>query len=267
MKDIWTKIAAIVATLFGGLIFTTGALAADASNSNTGADSSNDASVYIQNTTTINSTKNATINNTISVNANTGNNSASQNTGDGSVSSGDITGSVTVQNTGNENGVFNSVFNLNCSGNCNFSASNTHTGAGSTNNSSVNVNNDIDITVSNNADVDNNVGADLNTGGNSADKNTGDSSVRSGDINFSVGIVNDLNKNFIGAPTPGEEPKGPVTPPPATAPGPAPKPGRVLAAAAGLPITGGSLPSWPLLLLAIGFVLKILEKKFAGKVA
>ena len=265
MKNIWTKVGAGIAALLAGLLLT-GAVAladGDASNSNTGADSTNNSSVSVDNDTTISSTNNATINNNLSVAANTGSNSASQNTGDGTVSSGDITGSISVTNSGNFNGDFDSLIALNCgSNNCNFSASNSHTGADSTNNSSVNVRGDFDITLINEAEVDNNIGADLNTGGNSADENTGDGSVSSGDIDFSIDIVNDLNRNQIGGPLPEEPPAGPgVIPQPGILPG-APTPGQVLAAAAGLPITGGNIPSWPILLVAVGFALKLLEKVF-----
>jgi hypothetical protein len=262
MRSIWTKAATVSATLAGGLLLASGALAVEATNTNTGADSTNDSSVSIENNTTVNSTNNADINNTITVNANTGDNSASQNTGDGSVASGDINGSVSVANLGNENGDFNSLLNLNCNGECDFSAGNSNTGAGSTNDSSISLTNNIDVTVSNNANVDNNVGADLNTGGNSADKNTGDGSVVSGDIDFSVEIINDLNRNFIGLPGPGEEPFGPGdVSQPRILPS-MPKPGEVLAAMEGLPITGGDLPNWPFLLIALGFVLKIFERVF-----
>src|SRR3990170_1156478 len=137
MNDIWTKVGAIAASCLAGLFLTSVVLATDASNSNTGADSTNNASVSIQNNTTINSTNNATITNNISVSANTGSNSATQNTGDGAVSSGDITGSISIENTGNVNGIFNSLLNLNCSSGCSFTSSNNKTGANSTNNSSV----------------------------------------------------------------------------------------------------------------------------------
>ncbi|HEX7455884.1 MAG TPA: hypothetical protein VF303_00235 [Candidatus Nanoarchaeia archaeon] len=259
MRHIWTKVAASLAALASGLLFAGGALATEATNSNTGADSTNNATVSIQNNTTINSSNSANISNNISVWASTGNNSADKNTGDGSVHTGNITGSVSVTNTGNENGLFDSQIDLNCTGNCSFNASNSNTGAGSSNNSSISVTNDVGITVVNEADVENNVGADLNTGGNSADKNTGDGSVYTGDIDFSVEIVNDLNKNFIGLPAP-EEPLGPADiTPPSILPS-MPKPGEVLAAMAGLPITGSSLPSWPFLVVAIGFILRILER-------
>ena len=256
MKNIWTKVATIFASLLGSMALSTGALAVEATNSNTGADSTNDATVNINNNTNVSSSNTATINNNISIWANTGNNSADKNTGDGSVSTGDITGGVKVINTGNMNGTFDSVLSLNCS--CDFSASNSNTGAYSDNEANVKVSNDINITVNNEANVDNNVDADLNTGGNSADKNTGDGWVSTGDIDFSVEITNDLNKNFVGAPLP-QEPAGPGVPP-AVLPPSAPKPGKVLAAAEGLPVTGGSLPNWPFLLIMVGFVTRLAER-------
>jgi len=258
MKDIWTKVAAILTTVAGGLLLTTGALAVEAGNSNTGADSTNNANVTIQNNTTINSTNNANINNTLNIYANTGNNSASENTGDGSVKTGDITGSVSILNTGNMNEVIESNIGLNCNGNCEFTATNHKTGADSTNNANVDIQNNVNISVRNDANVDNNIDADLNTGGNNADENTGDGSVSTGDIDFNVEIVNDLNNNFIGGPVDGGKPQGPGVPP-GVLPGPAPKPGQVLAASEGLPITGSSLPNWPLLLLAVGIALKLFE--------
>src|SRR4030067_67608 len=92
-----------------------------------------------------------------------------------------LTGAIRLEKTRNVNGVFNSLLALNCSSSCDFSASNNKTGSGSSNNTSVNINNDVDITVNNDANVENDVDADLNTGGNSADENTGDGKIRNGD--------------------------------------------------------------------------------------
>jgi len=256
MKNIWTKIAASVGVLAASLALGGVTMAAEATNSNTGADSSNTSTVSIENDVTIDSTNNADINNTININANTGGNSANQNTGGGSVSTGDINGSVSIQNSGNENGIFDSVVGINCSSDCDFSASNSNTGADSDNDASVSVSNDVDINVENNANVDNNVDADLNTGGNSADKNTGNGSVKTGDINFDVSIINDLNKNAVGVPV-SQPPKGPTPPMPRIVPGAKPEEGAVLGAT--LPVTGGGAP-WYLLILALGVALKLLEK-------
>ena len=143
-------------------------------------------------------------------------------------------------------------------------ATNSNTGADSNNEAGVTINNDVTITSNNNVNINNTISISANTGGNSADKNTGDGSVNTGDINFSVEIVNDLNNNFIGGPVP-QGPADPGSVPPAVMPTTAAKPGQVLAAVEGLPITGSNLPSWPFLLIAIGFALKIVERVFKVK--
>lgn len=69
-----------------------------ASNTETGADSENNATVDSQSDTNINQTNNGSVTNNIRVNANTGNNSANFNTGSGSASSGDINVATTIAN-------------------------------------------------------------------------------------------------------------------------------------------------------------------------
>src|SRR3990167_6561549 len=227
-ENIWTKRVLVpAASATASLLLVAGVAMANttASNSDTGSDSTNNATVSVDNDITINSTNNANISNNITINANTGNNSASQNTGDGSVSTGNINGSVSITNTGNQNGVFDSKVNWGCAGNCNFSSSNKNTGSGSTNNSSVNVDTDVNI-----------------------------------NINFDIEIINDLNRNVIGSPLPSQPPAGPAPEMPKVTPGP--RPGQVLAAQAGLPITGGNLPLWPVLLVMVGIALKIFDKTF-----
>lgn len=234
------------------------ALASSASNTNTGAESTNEATVTIKNNVTINSTNNANISNNIFVKANTGYNSANQNTGSGSITTGDISGSVSVKNTGNENAVAASQINL-CCENQNFSSSNKNTGASSKNKAEVKVKNNTDINANNKAGVENDVGADLNTGGNEASKNTGNGIIITGDINFGISIINELNQNIIGGPLPGQpEPvPGPKPPMPTISPL---RPGQVLGEQAGLPVTGGSLLLWPVLLAIAGATLKLFEK-------
>ena len=117
--------------------------------------------------------------------------------------------------------------------------------------------NDVNITVNNEANVDNKVDADLDTGNNEADENTGSGSINTGDINFDIEIINDLNKNLIGGPLPGQP--GPNPPMPNIPPA---RPGQVLGEQTGLPVTGGSLPLWPVLLAMAGIALKIFEKTF-----
>ena len=254
----------LAASAFGvSLLLAPGALAAEANNSNTGAGSDNDASVTIDNDVTINSNNTANIINTINISANTGNNSADKNTGDGSVNTGDINGSVNIGNDVNGN-TLNSV-GVNCGGLCDYnldiSTSNNNTGANSSNNADANVSNNVDITQNNNLDIDNNVGADLNTGGNSADKNTGDGSVKTGDINFDITVSNSGNNNSIGSPVDQDDPDDPITPG-RKEDAILPEEGDVLAAAEGLPITGGGLPIIPVFSFALaGLALKKIEEK------
>ena len=137
-------------------------------------------------------------------------------------------------------------------------ATNSNTGADSNNEAEVTIQNNTTVSSNNTATINNNISISANTGSNSADKNTGDGWVSTGDIDFSVEITNDLNKNFVGAPLP-QEPAGPGVPP-AVLPPSAPKPGKVLAAVEGLPVTGGSLPNWPFLLIMVGFVTRLAER-------
>ncbi len=264
LKDLAIKFSIAAAAFGASLIIAPNAFAATADNSNTGADSTNTSSVDVSNSVNIVSENNAYISNNISINANTGGNSADKNTGDGSVTTGDINGSVTIINDVNSNSLNTSKFH--CSGVCKFSAnvnaSNSHTGADSENNASVSVDNDVTITQTNEQAISNSVGADLNTGENSADKNTGDGSVRTGDIKFTVKVKNSGNTNVIGGPQ-----NPPVTPSTPTPSKPVKKPeeGQVLAASR-LPNTGGKLPIMPsLALILAGLMLKSLEEKLRAR--
>lgn len=260
-KHLALKLSVGVLALGTGLALAPGALAVTAENSNTGADSNNESTVTITNNVDISSNNTANISNNISVTANTGDNSASKNTGDGSVSTGDISGGIYISNDVNGN-TLNSI-GFDCGGLCSLyldiDVSNSNTGADSNNEANVDINNDVDITQNNNLNIDNNVTADLNTGGNDADKNTGDGSVKTGDINFDINIDNSGNENVIGAPIEDEEPE------PSSPKGPAiivttkKEEGKVLAASEGLPVTGGNLPIVP----ALGLVLAgLLMKRF-----
>ena len=257
-----TTVKIITAVLFFGvaMLLASSTFAAEASNSNTGADSNNDASVNIENNVTIEQNNDANINNIIHVNANTGGNSASKNTGDGSVNTGDINGSINIFNSVNGNGLNSLGFD--CDGLCavdlDISVSNTNTGADSDNEASVNVENDFDITQNNNLKIDNKVKADLDTGNNDADKNTGDGSVNTGDINFDINITNEGNENNIGGPVDEDDPSEPAKKEQDAI---LPEEGKVLAAAEGLPVTGGTLPIMPIMAIILaGLAMRKVEE-------
>lgn len=74
-------------------------------------------------------------------------------------------------------------------------ATNDTTGYGSTNNSSIVLNQDTTVVQNNTADVKNKVDLKLNTGKNEANKNTGEGIVVSGDIVSGVAISNKANTN------------------------------------------------------------------------
>ncbi|MEX0616872.1 MAG: hypothetical protein WD231_03630 [Candidatus Woykebacteria bacterium] len=267
LKKLTFKISLTTAAFGASLLIAPGALAQTAQNQSTGADSSNTAEVKVENDLNVSSNNTANINNNLKISANTGGNSASKNTGDGTVKTGDITGRVSIVNDVNSNSLNDS--NFDCSSLCTVSwdikASNSHTGADSENSATVNVENDVDITQNNDLDIDNNLDADLNTGDNEADKNTGDGSVKSGDIDFDVSIVNEGNNNSIGGPV--EDPKSPPPAGPKTpTPGKPSEKGRVLAATKGLPVTGGNLPVVPALALILaGLFLRRMEEVLRGR--
>lgn len=265
VKNLAPKIA-LAASAFGiSLLLAPSAFAADAGNTNTGADSKNEAKVEIKNNVNIEQNNSADINNNITVNANTGGNSASKNTGDGSVNTGDINGSITINNDVNGNGL-NEV-GVNCSGFCtvltNVNASNENTGADSDNEAKVEVENNIDYTQNNELDIDNNIDADLNTGDNEADKNTGDGSVKTGDINFDISVTNEGNNNNIGSTADEDKPSKTNTPVTKEEESILPEEGKVLAASEGLPVTGGSLPLLPAFgIVLAGLAMKRIEEIF-----
>ncbi len=78
-------------------------------------------------------------------------------------------------------------------------SSNTDTGADSTNTADSTVNNDTEIDINNAAEIDNLVSVDAISGGNDADKNTGDGAVTTGDATIDGNLATDANSISIGA--------------------------------------------------------------------
>jgi hypothetical protein len=181
----------VAMTFFGGAVLADSMVA----NVNTGANSTNNAKVDISNNSRIDIRNDADIYNDVNIQAMTGGNSASGNTGNGSVVSGSIAGHIAISNN------VNSVVISGSSGNAGISNSytvkNQNTGAGSINDPTVKIDNDNTVKVDNDANIDNQVAANLSTGNNSANKNTGNGSVKSGDIDFAVNINNLANQVMI----------------------------------------------------------------------
>lgn len=175
------------------LSLTSNVFAADALNSQTGAESTNKAIVSVENKTNIENQNNANIQNNICAVASTGNNSASYNTGNGSVSTGNAGINIDVENQVNQN-----TANLLGGENFNGSASNLNTGFSSKNYSFVSVKNEKKIKNKNDLDIRNKVNANADTGNNNADFNTGNGSVNTGDASINININNEGNVNEVG---------------------------------------------------------------------
>lgn len=164
-----------------------------ASNNTTGADSSNVSQVVVQQQTTLVQNNNADINNNINMKMNTGKNTANKNTGIGAVATGDVSFGTAIKNEANVN-----VANLDACGGCDLEihTANDKTGYDSWNKSNVEVSKVNSIFQYNNADVNNDVHADINTGKNTADKNTTGGYVMTGDAEATAIVENNLNHNL-----------------------------------------------------------------------
>lgn len=179
-----------------------------AGNSNTGSGSSNDASATVNNDLTFTTSNNATITNAVDYDLTTGENEANFNTGGGSIESGTATAQTAVANIANAPANMLWLINVYGACDCDLSAldptkyvlniisagaSNDTTGANSDNQATINQNNDVAVSLTNNGTVNNTVSVTANTGGNGASFNTGSGNIKTGDINVFTGIINLVN--------------------------------------------------------------------------
>ncbi len=191
---------------------------AAAGNSKTGADSNNTSSITNNKVTELETNNSAEIGNGIILNANTGSNFADKNTGGAHVQTGDINAVASVNTVANTNteGTWWIVIvneagrwighilgaddsgNLAQAGTVDLGASNESTGAGSDNAANISNNEYTSITQNNNANVDTNIVINADTGHNSAQKNTGEGHISTGDVNVASNIVNFVNNNLAG---------------------------------------------------------------------
>jgi hypothetical protein len=187
----------------------------EAGNSQTGADSDNSSTASLSNDYDLGIDNDADLNNFAAFDANSGDNSASYNTGSGTIDTGDADIILTAINAANNINVGYEVFNvfddqtgdiiinfddISSDGYLGgvFGALNDTTGADSDNTASTNVNNSNTILIDNDGNIVNNYLLDANTGENSADKNTGDGSVATGDANVVFSLVNFFNNVLLG---------------------------------------------------------------------
>lgn len=194
------------------------------SNSLTGANSQNGAEADILNQLFIDGNNTVFLTNNVPLNINTGDNTANYNTGNADIQSGnvnlslnlinllssflegdvdlavldvygDYTGDIIVPESNNSalggiNNVLGKVFVID--------NSNRVTGANSQNQAETEIANELAINVDNDYSIANNVPITVDTGGNEAGYNTGDSTVTSGNINIGGSEAGILNVIFDG---------------------------------------------------------------------
>jgi len=189
-----------------------------ATNTDTGADSTNSSQTNINNELTVKNVNEANVINRISAEIGSGSNDASFNTGHGMVATGDANLGLNFFSIANTN-LFGSQFyaNLqniynNFTGNIDLSnelangssplssallnAANNSTGANSSNQAIVNVNDQTTIENQNTGKLNNAIDAKVVSGQNKTNYNTGSGSISSGDVNSSVNVINFLNSNI-----------------------------------------------------------------------
>lgn len=160
--------------------------------SGNGAGSDNAAAVQSTNTTVVSQSNQANVNNNVSTNANTGDNKANYNTGGNvGIQTGDAKVDVNVANDLNKN-----MAEVGC---CNVGDTNVKiSGNGAKSNNEVGLvnSNTNAVSQSNDANVNNRVNVDANTGDNKAGLNTGgDVVIRTGDAKVDVDVATMANVN------------------------------------------------------------------------
>jgi uncharacterized repeat protein (TIGR01451 family) len=140
----------------------------------------------------------ADITNTVDVDVNTGENTASDNEGDVNIDTGDAAAGANVVNIANQNLVGNNwlfavinVFGV-------WTGDLIVPGEGLLDVADIDGYSNVEIINDNNADIENNVDADANTGDNTIAENGGDGVVATGEANSIVNVVDIVNTNIVG---------------------------------------------------------------------
>ncbi len=184
-------------------------------NSGNGDNSDNTAITDITNNNTTFQNNDATVENNLILTANTGNNTASDNRdGDTTITTGDANIAANLLTFVNNNIAGNVLFGvvnifgqlvgdiimpdsvLAPSSNGSTTAVNTNNGDGSTNTSTINLDNTEATFQSNDLEINNDIIIDASTGNNSTNDNRGNSSITSGETNVDVNVLNIANSNI-----------------------------------------------------------------------
>lgn len=162
-------------------------LSIDADNKVTGYSSDNSVDIHTKSKAIVDVIRDTLIDNSVLVDALTGDNTAKKNTGDANIVSGDVMGSLTITNVTPASG--GGTIHVGTGGAV-IDAGNKQTGAQSLNTVNIDTERKVIVDVSETTMVDNSVHQNIDTGGNQADKNTGDAKVESGDVDSHTTIIN-----------------------------------------------------------------------------
>lgn len=160
--------------------------------SGNGTDSENSVDVTLTNQTNVSITQNAYITNNINGNLNTGSNTASDNSGNVSISTGDIHAQAGI-----ENRVVNLASVKGSSGGSDLTISIFGNGSSSDNNVKFVHDNQTNVSINNHSYLNNILNFYANTGGNSANGNSGNVTITTGDIFLDLFIRNKTNLSFV----------------------------------------------------------------------
>lgn len=164
---------------------------ADFTNDTTGADSKNKNDLDVDHDVDLDLENTAFVLNKLGLWANTGYNSQYKNTEGGSIVTGDIGVDFLADNSANnDSGFLGADFGTTS---VDVTAENHKTGADSTNKNTVDVDNDVDVDVTNKAKLINKVYVDANTGGNTQAKNTLAGDITTGGVSVTANVTNEAN--------------------------------------------------------------------------
>lgn len=160
-------------------------------NATTGANSENRNSVNVTNRNSTDMRSTANVRNTSNLNLNSGGNTANENTTLGGQSSGNVLGNVQFSNKANPGGAMTSGTGESSS--VSVSGGNSRTGFNSMNTNRTIVDNSVTTTVRNDANINNSIDINANTGGNDVSRNTTVGGVNSGDVSLDLTTSNMAN--------------------------------------------------------------------------
>lgn len=162
-------------------------------NQSTGANSVNVVAASMANGVMVNNHNDADLSTTVDAYAYTGDNKANYNTGNASVKTGNATiDDVYVDQSANSN---KTTVGGGSGGSFDVTIENMNTGYNSYNEASLDLANNVTVTNHNDADVNNDLYADSDTGGNQANYNVGDGTVKTGDAKTNVTVLGDFNSS------------------------------------------------------------------------